>query len=282
MLQPRLASRFARASHVLRSASPLAEDQIRKVAPSVFAEGKHESRSERYTYIPTIEILRGLAKEGFHPFMVTQGRTRTEGKAEYTKHMLRLRHAAQVDTKEGSHEIILINSHDGASSYQMMAGWFRFVCSNGLVCGNATHDVRVPHKGNITDNVIEGATRILDDFDHVNESVDGMRTLTLNDGEQRAFATAALALRYPDAGGDFAPAPITAEQLAQPRRFEDRASTLWTTFNRVQENAIRGGLQGRTANGRNMSTRPVAGIDGNVALNRGLWVLAEEMRKLKA
>ena len=31
-----------------------------------------------------------------------------------------------------------------------------------------------------------------------------------------------------------------------------------------------------------MRTREVAGIDRNVSLNRALWVLAEEMRKLKA
>jgi hypothetical protein len=29
-------------------------------------------------------------------------------------------------------------------------------------------------------------------------------------------------------------------------------------------------------------TRPVTGIDRTISLNRALWVLAEEMRKLKA
>jgi hypothetical protein len=31
-----------------------------------------------------------------------------------------------------------------------------------------------------------------------------------------------------------------------------------------------------------MRTRPVTGLDADVKLNRALWVLAEEMRKLKA
>jgi hypothetical protein len=30
-----------------------------------------------------------------------------------------------------------------------------------------------------------------------------------------------------------------------------------------------------------MQTRPIASIDRSVSLNRALWVLAEEMRKLK-
>ena len=122
---PTLATRFARNTRVLRADAPLSEDQMRDAAPSVFAEGKHASRSDRYTYIPTIDVLRGLRKEGFEPFMVAQGQSRVEGKAEFTKHMIRMRHAGHVSTKPEANEIILINSHDGASSYQMLAGVFR-------------------------------------------------------------------------------------------------------------------------------------------------------------
>jgi hypothetical protein len=49
----------------------------------------------------------------------------------------------------------------------------------------------------------------------------------------------------------------------------------------VQENVIRGGQLGRTVQGRRMHTRPVAAIDRGVSLNRALWMLAEEMRKIK-
>ena len=118
-------TRFARSTRVLRGDAPLNEDQMRTAAPSIFAEGKHASRSERYTYIPTIDVLRGLRKEGFEPFMVAQGASRIEGKAPFTKHMIRMRHAGQVQTRPEANEIILINSHDGASSYQMLAGMFR-------------------------------------------------------------------------------------------------------------------------------------------------------------
>ncbi|MFM9755269.1 DUF932 domain-containing protein, partial [Streptomyces turgidiscabies] len=62
----------------------------------------------------------------------------------------------------------------------------------------------------------------------------------------------------------------------------DRKNDLWAVFNRVQENLVKGGLNGRTANGRNQRTRPVQGIDQNLRLNRALWLLAEGMRQLKA
>lgn len=78
------------------------------------------------------------------------------------------------------------------------------------------------------------------------------------------------------------PAPITEDQLLTARRFDDRPNDIWTTLSRVQENMIKGGLQGRSQSGRRTMTRAVTGIDENVKINRALWVLAEEMRKLKA
>jgi len=273
-----LISRMGRNSHFLRSANPLSDEQIRNVAPSIFAEEKHGSRSDRYTYIPTGDVLTGLRKQGFSPFFVCQTRTRDENKREHSKHMMRLRHASQIASAEAN-EIILLNSHDGTSSYQMLAGVFRFVCQNGMVCGDTLNDVRLKHQGDIVDNVIEGAFRVLDDFDLVNEQKDGMKALTLNSGEQSAFAHAALSLKYDT---ETAPAPVTEDQILRARRSEDRSSDLWTTLNKTQENLVRGGLQARTAAGKRSTTRPVSGIDTSIKLNRALWVLAEEMRKLKA
>ena len=152
----KLASRFASHSPSLRSSSPLTDEQIRAVAPSIFAAEKHVSRSDRYTYIPTGEVLTALRKEGFEPFMVCQTRVRQDDRRDFTKHMVRMRHATQVNDAEAN-EIVLLNSHDGTSSYQLISGLFRYVCSNGLVFGDTFSDVRVHHKGQIVDNVIEGA-----------------------------------------------------------------------------------------------------------------------------
>ena len=282
---PTLATRFARNTFVIRSETPLAEDQMRQAAPSIFAAGKHDSRSERYTYIPTIDVLRGLRREGFEPFMVAQGKSRIEGKAEFTKHMVRMRHVGGdvdgVATKPEANEIILINSHDGASSYQLLAGQFRYVCCNGLVCGTVSNDIRIPHKGNIQGEVIEGAFRVLEDFEAVDASTAAMKALTLQPEEEIAFATAALALRFGERTEGQPPAPVTAEQLIEARRPEDLGHSLWTTFQRVQENTLRGGQPGRSVQGRRIHTRAVGSIDRGVSLNRALWMLAEEMRKIK-
>lgn len=274
-----LATRFA-APVQYRSSTPLTDAQIRAVAPSIFAEDAHHSRSDRYTFVPTVDVLAGLRKEGFQPFMVGQSRTRVADKREFTKHMIRLRHAGQIDAAEAN-EIILINSHDGTSSYQMLAGMFRFVCMNGLVCGDKMADIRVRHKGNIVDDVIEGAFTVVDTFKEVEAKRDGMRAIELTPQESHVFAQAALHTKYePDeVTGTF---PIQASQILRPRRWEDDGRDLWSTFNRVQENMIKGGIRGRNANGRRSTSREITGIDQNVKVNRALWELAEGMAALKA
>lgn len=284
------AFRFAHGSSFSQAhAAPLTDDQIQKVAPSVFADEAHQSRSARYAYIATAELLRGLRREGFEVFSARQAVTRDEARKGHAKHLLRLRHASQIGqaAKVGDSvpEILLLNSHDGSSSYQMMGGVFRFICSNGMVVPDGTCEaVKVPHTGRIQDRVIAGAFEVLDGLTRVIDNRDDMRALTLNEGEQKAFAHAAALLRFDPAEGEAL--PVTPDQVNRARRLDDRAPDLWTTFNRVQENVIRGGMQGQTldANGRRQhrAVRAVTGIDQDVKLNRALWTLAEEMRKLKA
>ena len=261
-------------------------ERLRQIAPSVFAEGAHGSRSSAYKYIPTSEILAGLAREGFRPYAVMQGGSREEDKRGFTKHLIRLRHDSQPLQVGGTHnEIVLLNSHDGTSSYRLMAGVFRLICGNGMVVAqNLIDDIRIPHKGNIEGQVIEGCISILDRLPEVSESVNEMAALRLTEGERQAFARAALVARYDDPEK---PAPVKAEQILTLRRHEDAAPTMWNTLNAVQENLVRGGLGyvQRNENGRLVArrrTREIGGIDQNTNINRALWALAEEMKKLKA
>ncbi|EMB8466173.1 DUF945 domain-containing protein [Enterobacter hormaechei] len=266
----RLASRFGRAN-VIRRDRPLTRDELLRVVPSVFSEDKHASRSERYTCIPTITLLENLQREGFQPFFACQTRVRDQGKREHTKHMLRLRRGGQI-TGHQVPEIILLNSHDGSSSYQMLPGLFRMVCQNGLICGESFGEVRVPHKGDVVERVIEGAYEVLDVFDRVDEKREEMQALMLPPPAQQAMAKAALTYRF---GEEFQ--PVSEIQLLAPRRAQDQSNDLWTTYQRIQENLVKGGLTGRNATGKRARTRAVSGIDGDVKLNRALWVMAETM-----
>jgi len=272
-----------------RVQTPLTLDMVRQYAPSAFATHAHESRSDRYTYIPTINVIEGMIKAGFQPFSASQSRSRIEGKAEYTKHMIRFRHmdlTSPMVVGDIIPEVVLVNSHDGTSAYKLIAGMFRLVCSNGLmVADSTTASVSVMHKGNIVADVIDASNGIITSSQKALNAASAWSNLQLTDGEQSAFAEAAHTVRFADAEGKVT-TPITAAQLLRPRRSDDNGADLWKTFNRVQENVIKGGLHGiqRDANGRRLravSTRQVKGIDQDVKLNRALWTLAERMAELK-
>jgi hypothetical protein len=291
----------------LRMQTPLTMEALQHYAPSAFATAAHESRSDRYTYIPTSEIIAGLVKEGFQPFSATQSRCRIAGKSDFTKHMIKFRHpdsfSAIQKVGDSVPEVVLVNSHDGTSAYKLSAGLYRLVCSNGLMVADSTVQmVKIMHKGNIVDQVIEGSFEIVQQSEKALARADDWQQLQLTAGEQGAFADAARTLRFADADGEIK-TPITAEQLLRPRRDEDapgrtndwrRPATpkpdLWHTLNVVQENVVRGGLhawqQGIDANtgrktARRVTTREVRGIDQDVKLNRALWMLAEKMAELK-
>lgn len=109
-------------------------------------------------------------------------------------------------------------------------------------------------------------------FDRVEEKRDAMQSLMLLPPAQQALAQAALTYRF---GEDHQ--PVTAPQILFPRRWQNESNDLWTTYQRIQENLIKGGLSGRSAKGGRTHTRAVRGIDGDVKLNRALWVMAEAM-----
>lgn len=281
---------FYRPSH--SSSRELTIEDVVRIAPSVGATEAHESRSSRYAYIPTKIILDGMIAEGFVPVLAKQGNTRVEGKAEFTKHLIRLRHRSQ-EFRPGAavREVVLINSHDGTSSYHLYAGLFRVVCLNGLVTGDHYQSVKVSHTGDVRDRVIEGAFEVLSETKRAVERADEWRALPLAREEQVAFAYAAHELRFPALTDEtetdrLARVPVDPTRLLEVRRSDDRSSDLWTTLNVIQEHVVRGGQRGRVvaSNGRarRTRTREVTGIDQSTALNRALWTLTERMAAIRA
>jgi len=195
--------------------------------------------------------------------------------------MLRFRHESNFIAPAGEfNEVVLVNSHDGTSSYQMMGGRFRMVCANGLIAGDILHDVRLPHKGVTVDNIIEGAFSVLNEFDEIEQSVAEMQAVTLSLPEQRILGNSMLDLRFN--AMDFRP---SAGDIIAPRRQEDTSNDLWTVFNRVQENILRGGVAktiNPPADGRRGTTRAITAIGESTKLNRSMWNLSEQMRLLKS
>lgn len=262
----------------------LSNEYLREFAPSIFADRPWQAMSDKYQFIPTINIVEGMRKEGFLVVSARQSRTRVEGKGEFTKHMLRFRRASQ-DLAVGDifPEIIMVNSHDGTSSYQLSSGLFRLACSNGMVCqiGGSCAAYRTKHTGDIMGQVIDASYRIVEDFPMIIDRTQEWRGKSLTPQQQVAFAQSAALLRWEE--GQEQP---QHESLLAIRRSADRSEekNLWGTMNRVQESLIRGGNrythkdeQGYTSRRK---TRAVNGIDQDVKLNKALWTLTEKMSQL--
>jgi hypothetical protein len=270
----------------------LFQDQMRALAPSIFADHAHESRSQRYAYIPTARILDGMRDAGFVPVNVQQSRSRTPDKTDFTKHLIKfsLSDGRLARVGDSIPQVCLVNSHDGSSAYKLYIGLFRFVCSNGLmVCDGSFDSITVQHTGDVRDRVIEGSFKVIKAAQDIGDRVDTWRGITLDRAEQMALAEGALRLRFDrqDETGAPVAAPIPAERLLTVRRHDDTGTDLWSTFNRVQENTVKGGQDYRAPRAagqrraRRMHVREVTGIDQNTSLNRALWTLADALKRHK-
>ena len=274
-----------------RNGEALTLDDVHRYAPAVLAEHPHESRSSRYVYIPTVDVMRTLMGEGFELVEARQGRTRDETRRGYAKHALRFRRAGDLTRRVGdvSFEVMLRASHDGTTCWDFLAGLFRLICLNGMTVDEGTvASVHVKHLGNreqILGNVIEGAFKVVNSSDKVLDAVRAWNGIQLARDEQMAFAERARVVRFGDSDGHV-DTPITAAQLLIPRRSADQGNDLWRTLNVVQENTTKGGLTAIGYDDHNRphrtTTREVRGIDGDIKLNRALWLLAENMAKLKS
>lgn len=260
-------------------AAALSVETLRTRAPSIFASGPMQSVSPRYTFVPTARIVDGLRDLNWVPVEVEEQRIRNEARRGFQKHLIRFRRAEQMETlDEWNVELVLLNSHDAASAYQLHAGIFRRICSNGLVVASDTFEtIRFRHAGLDPDEVVRSSMRVVEYMPEFGRTIQGMRERRLEARESSAFAMHALRLRYPDVDD----APIDAGTLLKAHRPEDEGVDLWRTMNRATENLVRGGLtDGRhDRNGRLRSLRALRGIDSKVTVNKGVWSLAERLLK---
>jgi hypothetical protein len=267
----------------------LTEDEIRSAAPSVFATTAHESRSARFRPIATIDVIRMLDQEGFGVVGAKQSVARIEDRKDFTKHMLRLRKKDEVQRRVSDtvFEVLLKNANDGTAAYDLLSGLFRIRCLNSLVAMDTQMSTqRVRHSGDVAPKVIEGVFSVVKDAERALNAPDQWGQLQLAAPEQMFLAEAAHAIRFPVDENNNQTTNVKPEQMLHVRRTGDIGDDLWTVFNRVQENVVRGGLNnyGYNAEGRfrRAHTREVKGIDQSTALNRALWTLGEKMAQLKA
>ena len=260
----------------------ISDEQLNVLAPSVFASQPIAGVSDRYSFLPTSSILNGMRENGWVPVRAEQQSVRTEARRGFQKHLIRFaraEHLATWDKNQVRPEVVLLNSHDKSSAYQLHCGLFRLVCLNGMVVSDGTFArISIKHSGFNPDSVIEASFDVLEAVPRIMDKVKLFQDRILTDSERLALATGAATYRWEDPNK----APVNPSMLLNPRRYGDGAKDLWTTLNTVQENIIRGGQRDysrRRPDGSRMpKSRAIKGIDEDMKLNKALWQMAEVLR----
>lgn len=259
------------------------DEMIKKVAPSVFSSKYNELRSDKYVLFSTDNIINEMRNLGFEVTNIAVNGVRkktTLNNPRMAKHMIRFSHRDHLDTRDphlavGSivPQIMLTNSHNGTSSYQIAAGLWRKVCSNGL-CVNAAdvESYRIRHIGHSMEEVIRASISCANRAEEIIDSVYQMNGINLTDKQLKDFIHDALVIKLGDDPKTLAKVE-NPSIIAQRRREEDAPNTLWNVFNAIQENYTKGGIRLI-----NRTLRPIKNIEENTRINRELWKLADQYR----
>ena len=260
----------------------LTNDQIVNLAPAAGALEPIDGVSSRYSFVPTLTAVELLRDVGWLPVHAEQSQVRDLTRDGFQKHLIRFAKKG-LDTRDERVDLLLYNSHDRGTAIRLIASIWRKVCGNGLMVSSEFANFTHKHVGFSPDAFMASAIEIANSAGTIADQVEEMKLIELKPEERGSFAEAAHIIRYGKESG-YEP-PINAMQLLEERRYDDKGKDLWTTYNVVQENIMRGGLKGSTigSNGRRrgMTTRPVKAIDKNVQLNQALWHLTERMAELK-
>ncbi len=258
----------------------LTNDQIITLAPAAGSFEPIDGVSARYSFVPTLTAVDLLRDTGWFPIHAEQSAVRVAKREGYQRHLIRFaKNGLSFDGERV--DLVLYNSHDRGCAFKLIASVWRQICENGLMVTSEFANFSHKHIGFSPDKFIHSAGDIASAAGTIADRVDEMKVIEMTPDERGVFAQAAHSLIY-DAPEQ---APIQPHQLLDERRYDDKGNDLWTTFNVVQENIMRGGLKGnkRGSNGRTRrtTTRPVKALDRNIKLNQALWFLTEKMAELK-
>jgi hypothetical protein len=250
-------------------------DEMHKLAPALFATSAHPKMTDRYSFTNTYDILLHMHNRGFRVSSIQGGLT------PYSKVLVRLRPQAYTQS-DYAPELILVDSHDGSSRLKLFLGFITFLCMNGCIAGDMLYGKSFVH---LSPELMAEIMLELDDVEqHVGKlhsRLAAMKAYKTTEVERMMLADTATRIRF---GGERSRSFIAdiRQKLLKPRRPADENDhSMYTTYNIVQENAIRGGMN-YMSNNRLLRMRDVRSVNANMSINQMLWKTAEELMQREA
>ncbi len=268
----------------------LSDDDIRVVCPVAFKETMSEGEikklglSKHYSFVPTSNVINDLRSMGWECVDAKQVKARKKSTRGYQKHMLTFEHPDyKTEGAEEYPQLLLTNSHDGGNAFQLSAGIFRLVCSNGLVIKTEDYGTaRLVHKGYSFEAVQKLVNEFVETIDETLTRITAMKEVELDKAQQIEFAKQAALLRFTaksyneDNIGDV----VDLDDLLNVERKEDAGNGLWEVFNRVQESLVNGkynyASNGKVnaADAKTRKARPIKNFKQSIDVNKKLSELA--------
>jgi hypothetical protein len=247
----------------------LTNDELRRLAPATFADAPVDTVSDRYQFIPTINLVQELQSNGWQPTRAWQARQGANVDRAHTTHEITFqRPHGKVQVGGVLPQIRLINDHMARRAWRLFAGFFKLICSNGLVvsAGIGETQARVIHLTGADLTIGEALLEAIGTLDDACEVIARWQKIVLKPEQEMQFANAAAMIRK---GTPELPAGVKTSEFLTRHRAEDTGHDLWTVFNVVQENVIKGGVA--------PFGRPLRGIRSapqDIKINTQLWDLA--------
>ena len=150
---------------------PLTNQELEKLAPSLFTAEPCFEASDKYHFISTISVVDEIRSYGWYPVSASESSVRDEDKEGFQQHCVRFRQLDDfLNPGQNVLELLLFNSHDRSKKFSISAGIYRFVCANGLVVADSlfeSYDIK--HIGdkenevkNAVDNIVKAKEKIMD------------------------------------------------------------------------------------------------------------------------
>lgn len=262
-----------------KTIKPLTNEELRSKAPALFTQEPHSDTSDSYYFIKTIDIIKEIKLNNWHPVSVSQSNVRDKNKEGFQSHVVKFQHFDDLlHPQENAVELLLFNSHDRSKSFSISAGIYRFVCSNGLVIADSVFETyKIKHLGQRDNDVKTAVENITDIKPKLMEKIRKLESITLSTLEKESFAKSSIPLRFEDH------LQINHKDLLIPHRDEDFKDDLYTVLNIIQENLLRGNISGINQDtNRKFTSKEIISISKDVNINQGLWDIAERIADIKS
>ncbi|MDD5399570.1 MAG: DUF932 domain-containing protein [Sulfurimonas sp.] len=257
---------------------PLTHAELMNQAPALFTEQPHSDVSDKYHFIPTIDVIDEIKKNNWYPVSVSEAKVRDEDKEGYQQHLVRFRHFEDLlSPPENAVELLLFNSHDRSKSFTISAGIFRFVCSNGLVIAESVFEsYKIKHIGDRENDVATAVANITAIKPKLMAKIQLLESIKLSQHEKESFARSSIPLRFEKH------LQVDYQDLLVPHREEDSRDDLYTVLNVIQENLLRGNISGTNKETkRRFTSRKIVSLSKDAEVNQNLWDMAERIASIK-